>query len=375
MRILHTEWSDGWGGQERRIISEMRGMQTRGHDLYLVTREHARIRGVAEDAGIRTFALPLQNKFDLASIARLAHLLRQLQIEIVNTHSGVDTWIGSLAARLARSPALVRTRHLDIPLRRNWVNFVHYLPARIITCGETTRTRLIEDCGFPAHQIISIPTGIDFDRFFAQKHRANVRQTLGQSPEDEIVLMVGVIRGVKRHLLALEVFATLAKERPNLHVWLAGDGPMRHEVERRCDELGLSGRIHFLGYRDDVPELMNAADALLLTSRSEGVPQVITQALGSGLPVVATNVGGIPELITHGQTGLLAPAEDVAALTAALRSVFEDPAWAQNLGERGRSHVLARYTLAAMLDATESAYADILGHSSSNPQRNRLTGK
>lgn len=375
MRILHTEWSDGWGGQERRIVSEMRGMQARGHELYLVTREQARIRREAEDVGIRTFTLPLRSAADLVSIARLARLLRRLRIQVVNTHSGVDSWVGSLAARAARSPALVRTRHLDIPLRRGWNNFVHYLPARIITCGEATRRRLVEECGFPREQLASIPTGIDFTRFTPQRERTEVRQTLGRTPGDKIVLMVGVIRGVKRHLLALDVIARLAEEQPNLHLWLAGDGPMHGDVETHAHELGLAERVHFLGYRDDVADLMQAADALLLTSRSEGIPQAVTQALGLGLPVVATEVGGVPELVKHEQTGLLAPAEDVPALTAALRRVLAQPDWAQALAARGRTNVLARYSLDAMIDATESLYAEILADAADVSRGARSTPK
>lgn len=363
MRILHTEWSDGFGGQERRILAEMKGMRARGHDIWLATREGAQLRVAAETAGIPTLILPLRGAADLASAARLARELRRLRIDVVNTHSGVDSWVGGIAARWARSPVLLRTRHLNNPLRRGWTNFVHYLPDRIVACGEAVRARLVEECGFPAAQVVSIPTGIDFAGFRPTRDRATVRAGLGLGEDDELLLMVGVLRGVKRHLLALDALQRLADARPRLQLILAGDGPMRDELGARADALGLAGRVHFIGHRDDVPDLLGAADALLLSSRSEGVPQAVTQALGLGLPVVATRVGGVPELIRDEDTGLLVPPEDAEAMAAALERVFADPDWARSLGERGRAHVHAHFSLDAMLDATERLCDDLLHHS------------
>jgi len=353
MRILHTEWSDGWGGQERRIVSEMLGMQARGHMLWLATREHARIRIEAENAGIPTLTLPFRRAVDPASVMRLRHQLRRLNVEIVNTHSGVDSWIGGLAARSAGTPVLLRTRHLNIPLRRGWTNFVHYLPDRIIACGEAIRTRLVDECGFPSEQIVSIPTGIDFDSFRPRRTREETRAELELENTDLVVLMVGIIRSVKRHSIALETMRKLTRDHPNIRLLIAGDGPLRDEVEIQAGELDLSSHVRFLGYRDDVADLMQASDALLLTSRSEGVPQAITQALGLGLPVVATQVGSVPELVHHEQTGLLAPAEQPDAIAAQLRRIIDNPGWARQLGKQGRAHVHTRYSLTSMLDATE----------------------
>lgn len=353
MRILHTEWSDGWGGQERRIISEMRGMQARGHTLWLATREHARILVEAENAGIPTLTLPFRRAVDPTSVMRLRRQLRRLNVEIVNTHSGVDSWIGGLAARSAGTPVLLRTRHLNIPLRRGWTNFVHYLPDRIIACGEAIRTNLVDECGFPSEQVVSIPTGIDFDSFRPRRSREETRAELGLRNADLAVLMVGIIRSVKRHTVALETLRKLTQDYPNIRLLIAGDGPLRDEVETQADKLGLSSHVCFLGYRDDVADLMQAADVMLLTSRSEGVPQALTQALGLGLPVVATEVGSVPELIRHERTGLLAPAEQPEAIAAQLRRIIDDPDWARRLGAQGRTHVHTHYSLASMLDATE----------------------
>lgn len=359
MRILHTEWSDGWGGQERRIVSEMAGMQRRGHAVWLATRPSARIAQEAERQGIPVVRLPFRHAFDLVTLGRLLAFIRREKIDVVNTHSGKDSWVGGLAARLART-RLVRTRHLDLPLRRSPINFVHYLPHRVIACGEAMRERLVRDDGFPDARVTSIPTGVDFERFAASRSRAATRRELGIGSADFVVLMVGVIRGVKRHEVALRAFATVLAARSDAWLVLAGEGPMRSDTEQLARELGIAARVLFLGHREDVADLLAAADVLLLTSRSEGVPQAVTQALGSGVPVVSTRVGGVTQLVLDGETGLLAEAEDAGTLASHLLRLASDPTLLARLGEQGRSHARARFSLDAMLDATERVYSELL---------------
>ncbi len=360
LSILHTEWSDGWGGQERRIAAEMAGMRARGHRVVLATRPSCRLRKEVTKDGVEVLELDMKGKFDLATIRRLARFIKTERIQVVDTHSGIDSWVGGLAAKLAGAPVLVRTRHLNNPLKRHWLNFVHYLPDRIVTCGEAVRQRLVEECGFPAGQVVSIPTGIDFTRFAPARPRGEVRSELGIAEEAYLVLMVGVIRSVKRHEVALRAFRTLLDTLPGARLALAGEGPMREGMERLAAELGIAEQVRFLGHRDDIPDLMGAADALLLTSRSEGVPQAVTQALGLGLPVVATAVGGVPELVRHEETGLLIPPENPTAAAEALLQLAQDPALAARLGAAGRQHALAHFSLEAMLDQTESLFRALL---------------
>jgi glycosyltransferase involved in cell wall biosynthesis len=335
-------------------------MAARGHDMHLATRPHARIANEARAAGITVVTLPMRGNADLASVARLAAYLRRHRIQVVNTHSGVDTWIGSLAAKLARVPVLVRTRHLHLPLKRRWSNFVHFLPDTVITCGQAMQQLLVQECGFPQDRVVSIPTGIDFPRFTPAVTRATTRQTLGIDAKVFVVLMVGIIRGVKRHEVALRAFEEFSRSCRDSRLLLAGEGPMRRDMEQLAKELGIEDRVIFLGHREDIPDLMAAADVLLLTSRSEGIPQAISQALGVGLPVVATRVGGVPELIETEVTGLLVPPEDPGAVAAALRRMAADPEAVKGMVERGQRHALSRLSLQAMLDRTEDEYRRLL---------------
>jgi len=358
LTILHTEWSDGWGGQERRILSEMIGMQARGHHMLLACRPQAILSEKARTAGIEVHHLPFAGKFHPATIRGLRQLIETRHVDVVNTHSGIDSWTGGIAARRA-GVRLVRTRHLNLTLKRNLLNFVHYLPHAVVTCGMEMQ-RILITRGFPPASVHSIPTGIDFNTFQPQHGRAEMRARLGLQPATFVVLMVGIIRGVKRHEIALRAFAELRRNHPDSALLLAGEGPMRVDMERLAVDLQLGESIQFLGQRDDVPDLLQAADCLLLTSRSEGVPQAVTQAMGCGLAVVATAVGGVPELIRDGQTGLLVPAESVELTTRALQQLVDDPALSRKLACAGRQHATTSYSMDAMLDATERLYRQLL---------------
>lgn len=364
LRICHSEWSDGFGGQERRILLECVGLQERGHYVEIVTRPSCWIAEEARRRGIAVTEIDMRSKFDFKAIRALAKHLRAEKFDVLHTHSGIDSWIGGIAAKLAKMPALVRTRHLFMPFKRSPLNFVHYLPDRIFCLGETMRRMLVDDCGFPAGQITNIPTGIDFSTFLPERSRAAVREELGIAETTFLVLVVGVIRGVKRHDIALRGFAEMlasggAAAADSVLV-LAGDGPMRAEMERLAAELGLGERIKFLGHRTDVPDLMAAADILLLTSRSEAQSQALTQGIGLGIPAVATAVGGVPEVIIHEQTGLLVPPNEPAPVAAALLRLQQSPDLRRQLGDNGKRHALKRYDLSVMLDDTLRAYADIL---------------
>lgn len=360
MRILHTEWSDGWGGQERRVMADLTGMTRRGHQVVLATRPGTRIGEEAEKAGIPVIRFAMRRNADLASVIQLARYLKTHRIQVVNTHSGIDTWVGSLAAKLARVPVLVRTRHLDLPLKRTWSNFVHYLPDALVACGKTMRSHLVEDCGFPAEDVVSIPTGVPFDRFVAQKDRATVRKEIGVDEDAFLVLMVGIIRGVKRHEVALRAIKQVLADAPASCLVLAGEGPMRRDMEELARSLAISDHVYFLGQRNDVADLMNAADVLLLTSRSEGVPQAVTQALGLGVPVVATAVGGVPELVVDGEGGLLVPPENIDQTAAALVRIARDGPAARAMGKKGQARVHRWFSLDAMLADTEALYQTLL---------------
>jgi glycosyltransferase involved in cell wall biosynthesis len=364
MKILHTEASRGWGGQEIRILTEAAGMIARGHAVELACPAEARIFAEAPRYGVPAHALPIGRK-NLAGLLALRGFLRAHAYDVINTHSSTDTWLAALASLGWSAPPLVRTRHISAPLPDNRATRWLYsrASAHVVTTGEALREQLIRDNGLPAAQITSVPTGIDPDRFpptDATKRHAR-RMELGLPPEAPIVGIVATLRSWKGHRYLIEALPALPN--PDTRLVIVGDGPQRDALEAQADALGLRGRIVFAGNRDDVAPWLQSFDVFALPSyANEGVPQALLQAMFTGLGAVTTDAGAIPEIAIDGKTALVVPRENVTALAAALGRLLTDPALAEHLGRAARERVLARHSLATMLERMESVFARAAGN-------------
>lgn len=357
--IVHTEWSDGFGGQEHRILLECREMLQRGHRVRIACRPEAELFAKAREAGVPVTPVPIRSSADLSAIRALRSLFRRERVHVVNTHSGKDSWVASIAAKIAGVPLLVRTRHISVPIRRHLFNRIYRWPDGYITTGEMIREHFLAE-GIPADRVVSIPTGVEPERFSPAVDGAGIRKEFGLARDAFLVSMVGVLRSWKRHDLFLETVRLLRDRGVPVRALVAGEGPQRARISAAIRELGLSETVTMTGYREDVPEILAASDALVRPSdRFEGVPQVILQALAMARPVVASPVGGIPEAVHPEETGLLCATGDAEAYAAALARLAGDPALRERLGKAGRELVLARYTVAAMCDRTEAFYSGI----------------
>ncbi len=354
--IVHTEWSDGFGGQEHRILLECREMMRRGHRVRIACRPEAELFPKAREAGIPVTPLPIRSSADLTAIRTLSTLFRWERVHVVNTHSGKDSWVASIAAKVVGVPLLIRTRHISVPIRRHAFNLVYRWPDGYVTTGEMIREHFLAE-GIPPDRVVSIPTGVDPERFSPAVDGSGIRKEFGIAQDAFLVSMVGVLRSWKRHDLFLEAMRLLRERGIPVRALVAGEGPQREKTSAAIRGQGLSDTVTMTGYREDVPEILAASDALVLPSdRFEGVPQAILQALAMGRPVVASPIGGIPEVVHAEETGLLCPTGDAAAYAGALLRLAGDPTLGERLGKAGRDLVLARYTVATMCEKTEAFY-------------------
>ena len=350
MRILHTEASLGWGGQEIRVLTEARGVARRGHEVVIAAPPEARIFAEAPAYGVQAFELPIARR-SLAGAAAVKRALAGGRYDVVNTHSSTDSWLVTLACAWAREmPGLVRTRHISSPVPRNAASRWLYGRAdRIVTTGEKLRLQVIEQARADPARVTSIPTGIDLARY-RPGDRAAARARLDLPAAEPIVGIVATLRSWKGHLHLLDAIARLA--RPSLMLVIVGDGPMRAALERRAAQLALGERVRFVGNQREVTPWMQAFDLFCLPSyANEGVPQALAQAMACGLAVVSTPVGSIEELVADGRTGVIVPPADPQALAAALGALLDDPVRREALGRAALEEARTRLGEDAMVDA------------------------
>jgi len=360
MKIVHTENSCGWGGQEIRILNEMAGMRARGHELHLLCPPQARIYEVARQRGIPVTALPMAKK-RLGGLLAIRRWLTEHPVDVINSHSSTDSWLSALAcASLPRAPVLVRTRHISAPVPDNAATRWLYTRATrsIVTTGEALKTQLVRDNGFPAANIVSVPTGIDLALYTPvanNETRTALRARLGLPLDKTLIGIVATLRSWKGHRYLIEAFAQLA--RTDAHLVIVGDGPQHDALDNQIHVMGYDEQVTLAGNQSDVVPWLQALDLFALPSyANEGVPQAILQAFACALPVVTTAAGAIPEVARHEDTALVVAMQDAGALSAALRRLLDDPALRAQLSANALAQARAHHGIDAMLERMEAVF-------------------
>jgi glycosyltransferase involved in cell wall biosynthesis len=361
LHIVHTEASHGWGGQEIRILTEAEGMLARGHRVTLLVSPSAQIFPAAKARGIPIEAMPFERK-SLRGVLAMRRWLKQNACDVINTHSSTDSWLVALAQiGSGQRVPVVRTRHVSVKVSDSWTTRWLYGKAsdRVVTTGERLRKELIAGLSLVPEHVVSIPTGIDLQRYSraAARPRAAMRSELG-IPQDALVIgIAATLRSWKGHDYLLQAFAEMADTFPSAHLLIAGNGPRREHLRERITASGLPERIHLIGHREDIPDVLGAMDVFALPSyANEGVPQAIMQAMAMELPVVSTTVGAIDEAVEDGITGYLVEPKSVERLKEQLANLLASEELRHKMGAAARKRAESCFSLDVMSDAMESMF-------------------
>jgi len=362
IRVLHTEWSDGWGGQEIRIVGEMVAMRSLGVEVYLACTEYAQIKQKALESNIKVFCLPFKGNTDMKTLFALRKIIKQYHIDIVNTHSGKDTWVGGLAAKLS-GVKFIRTRHLSTPILSSRTNFINELADYIFTTGESVRKDMIDNNRIRTERIKSIPTGIDAELYNSRNfNRKTCREQFGFKTNQIVIGIVAVLRSFKRHDRFLKMARHMLDVNPekNLHFVLAGDGPQREKLVKMIDDLKLQQHVSMLGHVSNVTELLCALDLFVLTSDSgEGVPQSVMQALLMNKAVVATSAGSTKDL-HDGSNFVLVDKDSQLELNQACQQLIGDETLRAQYAGHARDYVLEYFSKDRMTENIIRIYHKLL---------------
>lgn len=308
---------------------------------------------------VRVWHLGKRRGPDPRMIPRLAAVFRDFRPDIVHTHSYVLRYTLP-AGWLARSGAMVHTVHnvagkesglLGRAIQR--FAFRHGVTA-VAVAVEVARS-FREAYGFPP--AATIPNGIDTQAFLLPEARLRWRSANGFGGDDVLITSVARLEPQKNPLALIEAFAQA--DEPRARLLMAGEGSLLEAARLKAEQRGMAGRVRFLGVRGDVPELLCASDVFVLASGWEGHPLSVMEAMAAGLPVVATSVGGVPELVSDGVTGILVPPGDVCGLARALASLAADPQRRRELGAAGRA-ASAHFDVNAMVAAYAALFEEVL---------------
>ncbi len=359
LSIVHVLSSFGVGGQERVALDLAIGQRARGHRVSVLSLAPPPDGAMAEEfeaAGVEVGRVPKRGGLDPTLVPRLAWALRERAADVVHTHNPLPLIYGAPAARMVGAAA-IHTKHGKNPggrgqrlLRRGAAQLAH----AFVAVSDTTTVQARAQRDAPLSRLHTIPNGIRLDRYAPDAEaRAAVRVELGLG-DAWVVGTVGRLDAFKNQALLVRAMAPLLSSRVRLVI--VGEGDARAEVEAAIAALPDPRWVVMTGRRMDVPRIVHAFDVFTLSSKSEGLPLVVPEAMAAGLPIVATSVGGLPSVVDDGVTGLLVPVEE-AAMSAALARLAGDHELARTMGVKGREVALARYSHDRMVDAYLALYA------------------
>jgi len=347
MRILHIIESLDFGGAEKVVVDLTRALLTYADVDICCVKNEGKL-SLQLDPRIRVFCLHKGEGNDWHVPLRLARLIREHDYDVVHSHSWGVYLESALAAMLTHVPSLVHTVHGHylsyppglVPRLKKWLRhtlerLLAYRYDRIVTVSDAIQLYVRRDIGLPVSRMLTIRNGVPCA---VSKRRDSSRAAV-------TFMAVGRLAEVKNHAMMLRAFAITARAHPSTRLRLVGDGPERENLEAQARELGVSRQVEFLGFRNDISQLLDEVDVLLMSSHYEGVSIAILEAMCAGLPVIATRVGGVPETVQDGATGLLVADNDAEAMAQAMQELIASEPERRRLGESGQALLQNQFSI------------------------------
>ena len=372
MRVLQIICGSAWGGGSVVVLPICRALLERGDEVWVLCADDETAACFGR-AGARIVRAPLWTRsiqpLDVVPLAHIYWLCRRERFDLVATHTSKGGVLGRLAARAAGVPHVVYHahayffNHMPPGLRKTLCVAIERFAARFgdltLAVSEEHRQGALK-CGVEAPgRIRTVLNGVDLRRFAGVDGRS-VRAQLGFAPDDVLIGGVGRLQRFKGFEYLIRALPPVFAAFPRARLILCGIGPLEGRLRGECKHAGIADRVHFLGFRTDIPQVMAALDVFVQPSLREGLSIALIEATAAGLPSVACTIAGNAEIVEHGQTGFLVPPADPAALGAALRSLLEDPEAAREMGREARRRAEARFTVERMVAENLAAYDSLI---------------
>lgn len=357
-------------GPESKALEMCSKLDKKKFETTIVYSKEGRLLKEFEDIGVRVEKFDTKNKFNLQEALYIYHLIKANKISILQTHGLRFDFFGFIAARLAGVPHII-TRHVAIShhlisefRKKMYIffdNFAIKSAAKVVTVSKAVEDDLVATQGIDRSKILTIVNGVDLRRFSEVNMYAKtkIRMEFGIDEKTQVVGMIAQLSYWKGIPYFLRAIPLILSKCSNVMFLMIGDGPERKKLETMVEELGVSSYVIFAGFRRDISDIISAIDISVLSSLREGLPLAILESMAMGKPIVATDVGGVSELVLNGKTGFLVPPRDSCALANAIIELFEDKEKARQFGKVGRKHVEQNFNLSQMIKRYENLYTQI----------------
>ena len=348
LSFLFMDTERVWRGGQDQLFSLLTGLHQRGHTIHLICQPHSLLEERARNAGVSVHPMAIRSEVGLFSLFRVSLLLRRVRPQIMAFNTPRAIIVGNLASRFSKIQARIIFRRVSFPLRRNPLTRAKYKWGIdcIVAISESIRSQLLAR-GIPTDLIRIVYEGIDLAQY---PRREQPRVRPGEPVIAGTIAHLSSEKGIN-HLI--EAAALIPEVRSRIRFVVVGDGDCRSELQDQVRAANLETCFQFAGFQENTGDYLASFDIFVLPSLSEGLSSSILSAMASSLPVVATEVGGIPELVRHGHNGLLVPPANPPALAKALQSLAEDPSERFRMGQRGRTRIEEQFTLQRKIAETE----------------------
>ena len=358
MNTLHIDEQLGWRGGEQQASYLIGGLARLGHSVVIAGRRGSAFLSHGHNAPITgRVSAPFRGEIDPWTACKLARAIHDYRIDIIHAHTSHAHTYACLARALAGRGKVVVSRRVDFVPKTHAVNRWKYAqPDRIIAISERI-AEVMRSIGVSESRLATVYSGVDTARFDVEPL---AREALGIPENVPLLGNVAALVGHKDHATLIEAMPAVLDALPSLHLVIVGEGGLRGAIEDQIARLNVGRAVHLLGFRRDVPHLLRALDAFVLSSKEEGLGTSVLDAMACRVPVVATAGGGIPEMVKDGETGRLVAARDPRALAAAIVRVFQEPQETSAMAARGRALVDERFSVVRMVEGNLRVYEELL---------------
>lgn len=360
MSLFLIDAGKEWRGGQRQSFFLAKELKRNGYSFQFVVQPGSPLHQKASDAGLPVLPLKISSEADALSILRLSLAMKRKKCRLVNFHDAHSVAVGSAAASLAKVPIKVISTRVDFPLKKNVLSRRKYTKNAdaIIAISEGVKNVLVEG-GIDAKRIHIIPDGIDFAPHEDKTSKDYLRRELSFAPDDFLVGIVAQLSDDKGHKYLIQTSKHLRESTPKIKIIIVGGGPLQLELNKQVKEIQGEDMVFFLGFREDIPQILNSLDVFVLSSDHKGLGGIIIDAMACRLPVVATRVGGILEVVDHQNTGLLVRPQRPKSLAKAILKMYEDRELAHRLGQRGYEDVHQKFSVESMASKAIDLYEEL----------------